>query len=870
MSYAAGTLQKLLQQARQHPPPPDDTTDVNLYVGSDPSAPDTPIGVMRAHQLVLSTVSPVFHSWFHPENQDSLTKPSADTSVNENRPQEKADSNTGEADTVNDVPPSSGRRGKHETVNAFLPEFEPEVIAVALDVIYGGPFVETQDWSVAGKCWDFAVRFRIPHLCELARKHSLRMLDTSNALPLLSFALAVRDEPAIDLIADFIAIRKNFLTVIRSVSFLEAEEALLDAIVRPGYGSVTEDGVSSIEKLWFERLVEWLRIPGQDYATTNPSGETDVEGVDPADKTDEGPGPSPSCGATLSSTTYPRMRFVDHIVSLVDFPRMRTEELIICAEDVTACHAAAFPHCLIPLLAERTTKFEEQTATGMTQLHEIREAYKGAIYAKEELMREKSAVDDDLRAALAKVRLTEQELATQQEMSREMERLVAALRRELDSEREKHERERKTRERLEQEMDLFINKKRNEIQGDAQTADRQPAGSPEETPLDGNPFAGASTQRYPHLSSAQVQHDVAAWTGLAASRGERPAYAGAAAGNTSRRPHTAPAPGGASQPAQYNDDEGATRHHGSVPQSHAPLVAGLPELPTLPTLRSASGQQITTQQIQQYLNLIRPRHEEWYRTRAAAARSAPSAGYRREGAQPDPEGSSRPRDAAAPETSEARSNAAHADPAPPQLPEKEHPQAAVTAEPEFQPSAGEPDRPQPNEQSERRSSGSEVSHRSSGTATRRSPRGQRSRSSDGHRGTGVGSARGTDHGSSRSSGASAHPRVSQDGDGTVVSPQSARSRPSTQSRREGDAASEGPSPWQGEAPPAAQEPEHLGEVASPGAEHFQNNGSRHGSSISTNSGRRKVRVRRRVDGSSGGRSSHQSNSPQALLQERVQ
>lgn len=375
MSFAAEVLQKMLREAKRQPPAPGDDTDVQLLVGSNPDEPGSPLAVLRAHRIVLATVSPVFHEWFHADT--------AASALNSSHQQDQS--------------PDS-KRSLHRILVIHLHDFQPEAVNLALDIIYGGTSLETDNWTVAGQSWDFAVRFRVPHLRDLCRSKVLAMLDHSNALSLLEFALSIDDEPAIDNIADFITSHENFMVIIRSDGFLLAAGYVLEALTnRPGPGSIVEGENMTVEKAWFDAIMAWLTVPRPQETTDHNVSESASEDT------------TVHRSRRRPSTNYPRMRHVDHVLGLVEFTRMKTHELAMTAENATACHAAYFPNCLIPLLAERTMLLEQDRESRDNEIKELSEAFASAVFAKNEAERSEMVLRsrvDKTKAEVKKLRAT--------------------------------------------------------------------------------------------------------------------------------------------------------------------------------------------------------------------------------------------------------------------------------------------------------------------------------------------------------------------------------------------------------------------------------------------------------------------------------
>lgn len=392
MSFATRVLQAMLAAAREEPPPPHDDTDVHLHVGDGAGAV-----VLRAHRLVLATVSPVFAGWFAQADADDAAA---------------------------------------RVVTIALPDFPPAAVSAALGVVYGGGMDECGDWEAAANCWDFAVRFQVGEVQKVARNRALSMLCTENSLQLLAFGLTLGDHPAIDHVADFIAEPRRFVRVIRSEEFLRANGPVLDALtIRPGRGSRVEgEEDTTVEKAWFDSLVRWLQVPtpvdcGPDgvYDDEHEQEEGDEEGRELVDEQamdggdtgeDEGDGVvgspltaaarSAAVDAAAAARTQPaipkRLRHVDHVLDLVEFVRMTTDELSMAAEDVTACHAARFPNCLIPLLVERCSGAERAAAERAASLRDVNSAYRTAAYAKDEAERVATVARERVEALRAEMR----------------------------------------------------------------------------------------------------------------------------------------------------------------------------------------------------------------------------------------------------------------------------------------------------------------------------------------------------------------------------------------------------------------------------------------------------------------------------------
>lgn len=357
MSFATSVLQTMLQSAQQEPPGADDDCDVHLLVGNDPHAPGEALMILRAHRIILAAVSPVFHGWFR-----------ADSAV-------RAHNESQNTDEAPEVPPSSKR-----PLIIYLPDFPPETVSLALNIIYGGTSLDTDSWIIAGQCWDFATRFGISHLRDLCQRKVLQMLDHSNALRLLEFALSNNDERSIDHIADFITAHDNFVALIRSDDFLLVNGTVLDALTnRPGPGSIVEGENTTVEKAWFDALISWLTVPSMQQEDQLASDDTKQNLT--GERSSQPPRPK-----------RPRMRHVDHVLGLVDLNRMKTEEIAAIAENVTACHAAYFPNCLIPLLAERTMILEQERESREEEVRKLSDSFRSAVFAKNEAERRETVL----------------------------------------------------------------------------------------------------------------------------------------------------------------------------------------------------------------------------------------------------------------------------------------------------------------------------------------------------------------------------------------------------------------------------------------------------------------------------------------------
>lgn len=391
---------KMLHEARAEPPPPGDDADVHLTVGG--ALPGVEPVVLRAHRLVLATVSPVFHEWFRQADAELAAASGAGAAASA---------------SASASAPASARSGSpREPITIELADFPPDAVSLSLEVMYGGGFSECRHWEIAANCWDFAVRFRVAELQKVARKKSLQMMDLSNSLHLLAYALTVDDEAAIDTIADYIAVPEHFLQVIASRDFLFAPGPVLDALtIRPGAGSTVPDSKCTVEKAWFDAVMRWLSMSKAELngeAEVPANGEEDRappaaagavvaaaaaevgSAVSGANQDNHSQGQAQGQAQSrqgrqlpavpLKPPVYPRMRHVDHVLELIEFTRMKTEELAVCAEEVTACHAARFPNLLIPLLVERTILLEQERGEREREIKDLGSAFRAAVYAKNE------------------------------------------------------------------------------------------------------------------------------------------------------------------------------------------------------------------------------------------------------------------------------------------------------------------------------------------------------------------------------------------------------------------------------------------------------------------------------------------------------
>ena len=212
-------LQKMLLES-----PSDEHFDVRLIVeGSDNTSNRTTSStngngetILRAHRIVLSTVSEVFRKMF-----------------------------------------ASGLREHNEGV-VRIPDFSPVAVSEALALIYGGELDRSnQDWQLAGQVWDFGHRFKIDHISSLARTAALDQLSQENCLRMLGFSLYIGDDGAVQRIRDFISDETNFGIVVQSAEFTMTGYEVICSIRRPPAGSYVELDVLTFEKVWFDCLVAW-------------------------------------------------------------------------------------------------------------------------------------------------------------------------------------------------------------------------------------------------------------------------------------------------------------------------------------------------------------------------------------------------------------------------------------------------------------------------------------------------------------------------------------------------------------------------------------------------------------------------------------
>jgi len=165
--------------------------------------------VLRAHRIVLSTVSDVFRKMFL-------------TSLRE-----------------------------HNEGIIRIPDFTPGAVAEALTLIYGGELSDSKrDWQLAGQVWDFGHRFKIPHVIQLARCAALDQISKENSLRMLGFSLYINDTEAVTRIRDFISDETNFGVIVQSSEFTMASYEVISNIHRPPAGSYLEDEVITFEKVW--------------------------------------------------------------------------------------------------------------------------------------------------------------------------------------------------------------------------------------------------------------------------------------------------------------------------------------------------------------------------------------------------------------------------------------------------------------------------------------------------------------------------------------------------------------------------------------------------------------------------------------------
>lgn len=209
-SFATSVLQKMLLES-----PSDEHFDVKLIVesGENGNGQET---VLRAHRIVLSTVSEVFRKMF-----------------------------------------ASGLREHNEGV-VRVPDFTPAALAESLALIYGGELnAAKRDWQLAGQVWDFGHRFKIEHVASLARTAALEQLAQENCLRMLGFSLYINDDEAVGRIRDFVSDENNFADVVQSAEFALSSYETVSAVRRPPAGSYLEPDVTTFEKVWFDSLVAW-------------------------------------------------------------------------------------------------------------------------------------------------------------------------------------------------------------------------------------------------------------------------------------------------------------------------------------------------------------------------------------------------------------------------------------------------------------------------------------------------------------------------------------------------------------------------------------------------------------------------------------
>lgn len=208
MAFAQSVLQRMLREA-----PSDEHFDVRLIVDASNGEQET---VIRAHRIVLCTVSDVFQTMF-----------------------------------------SSGMREHVEGV-VRITDFTPQAVREAIDVIYGGELsAAVNDWQLAGQIWDFGFRFRIDHVTQLARKCSLDQVCEENCLRVLGFAIHVGDDDATEQLQAFIAEKAHFLAVVSSPEFQLVSYEVISSIRRPGAGEYVEADILTFEKVWFDALMAW-------------------------------------------------------------------------------------------------------------------------------------------------------------------------------------------------------------------------------------------------------------------------------------------------------------------------------------------------------------------------------------------------------------------------------------------------------------------------------------------------------------------------------------------------------------------------------------------------------------------------------------
>lgn len=225
MAFARAVLQKMLLES-----PSDEHFDARLVI-ENPGAKGGET-VIRAHRIVLSTVSEVFCGLFR-----------------------------------------SGLREHSEGV-VRVSDFSAPAVAEALSLIYGGELgAAERDWKLAGQVWDFGHRFRVEHVSNLARAAALTQVCEENCLRVLGFALHIGDDAAAEQIRDFISDETHFANVVRSAEFALASHDVVAALRRPPSGSFAEPDILTFEKVWFDALVAWAdanvdTVPSADDAST--------------------------------------------------------------------------------------------------------------------------------------------------------------------------------------------------------------------------------------------------------------------------------------------------------------------------------------------------------------------------------------------------------------------------------------------------------------------------------------------------------------------------------------------------------------------------------------------------------------------------
>lgn len=217
MAFARAVLQKMLLES-----PSEEHFDARLVVDGGKGAAET---VLRAHRIVLCTVSDVFRGLFQ-----------------------------------------SGLREHAEGV-VRVSDFTPAAVSEALALIYGGELdASTRDWKLAGQVWDFGHRFRVEHVVKLARSAALAQVSEENCLRVLGFALHVGDDAAAEQIRDFISDEPHFARVVSTPEFTLSSYDVVAALRRPPAGAFVEQDILTFEKVWFDALVGWAGAGAPDDA----------------------------------------------------------------------------------------------------------------------------------------------------------------------------------------------------------------------------------------------------------------------------------------------------------------------------------------------------------------------------------------------------------------------------------------------------------------------------------------------------------------------------------------------------------------------------------------------------------------------------